>query len=71
MELEDWIMQDIHCVSALVKLFFREIPSPLVSEEAFDMLKEAGNINGLNSDSRAALGYFRKALLKLKKLDYW
>ena len=68
---EAWIAQDIHCVSALVKLFFRELPSPLVSDACLNpMLKAAVATADVNSDSRAALQHFRKALYALPRLQY-
>ena len=67
---EPWISQDLHCVPALVKLFFRDLPRPLISEEAFPLLREALAIREANSDSRVALDHFRKALYKLSAGHY-
>ena len=29
LEKESWIIQDLHCVPSVIKLFFRELPEPL------------------------------------------
>jgi hypothetical protein len=64
------VAQDQHCVPALVKLFFRELPKPLISEEAFPLLRAALVVREANSDSRLALDHFRKALYKLSSGHY-
>ena len=71
--------QDPHCVPALLKQFFRELPRPLISEESpsnssssvcFPLLREAMAVRESNSDSRVALDHFRKALYKLSTGHY-
>ena len=37
---EDWIIQDIHCVPSLIKLFFRELPEPLCPEKMYQLLRK-------------------------------
>ena len=66
-------LQDPHCVPALLKQFFRELPRPLVSEDSsacFPLLREAMAVREANSDSRVALDHFRKALYKLSTGHY-
>ncbi len=63
-------MQDSHCVCALVKLFFRELPSSLINDEAANILRDATVAAEGNSDSRRALDYFRRALYKLPRANY-
>ena len=71
MELEDWLMQDIHCVASLVKLFCRELPAPgILPEAAGPLLREAAAVAEANSDSREALDSFRKAVYTLDRLQY-
>ena len=41
---EDWIIQDIHCVPSLIKLFFRELPEPLCPEKMYQLLRKGENI---------------------------
>ena len=67
---EDWLMQDIHCVPSVVKLFFREMPTPVITEKCFPLLREAALKEGGNSDSRRALDHYRKALYALPRLQY-
>ena len=69
--------QDPHCVPALLKQFFRELPRPLISEDpsssssvCFPLLREAMAVRESNSDSRVALDHFRKALYKLSGGHY-
>ena len=71
MELEDWVMQDLHCVAATLKLFFRELPQPVVNEECYRMLRDAMAKKEQNSDSRDSLDFFRQALYKLGVEEYW
>ncbi len=70
LESEDWISQDIHCVSALVKSFFRELPRPLVPGQAHQLLREAAVASETNSDSRESLDHYRRALYSLSRVQY-
>lgn len=64
----DWILQDIHCVSSVLKLFFRETPAPVLGEDMVG-LREAMDERERNSDSRSALQLFKVALAKLTKVQ--
>jgi len=63
----EWISRDVHCVSALVKQFFRELPTPLLASPA---LTEAATAQAANSDSRAALALYASALKRLRPAQY-
>ncbi len=67
---EPWVSQDAHCVSALAKQFFRELPSPLVSAADPAALAGAAAAAEGNSDSREALHHFRRALYRLPRAEY-
>ena len=45
---EDWIIQDIHCVPSLIKLFFRELPEPLCPEKMYQLLRKGENVFNLS-----------------------
>eukprot|EP00093_Oithona_nana_P002295 02295.XXX_45163_46418_1 [CDS] Oithona nana genome sequencing. len=67
---EDWIIQDIHCVPSVIKLFFRELPEPLCPEKMYQLLRQGVTIASGNSDSREALPYFKEALHFLSCYQY-
>ena len=67
---EDWIIQDIHCVPSVVKLFFRELPEPLCPEKMYTLLRKGATISAGNSDTREAMPYFKEALHFLSSYQY-
>ena len=67
---EDWIIQDIHCVPSVVKLFFRELPEPLCPEKMYALLRKGATISAGNSDTREAMPYFKEALNFLSSYQY-
>ena len=70
LEKESWIIQDLHCVPSVIKLFFRELPEPLCTEKVWPYLKNGLNMATINSDSREALPYFKQALNSLNLAPY-
>ena len=67
---EDWIIQDIHCVPSLVKLFFRELPEPLCPENSYSLLRKGANVASVNSDTREAMPYFKEGLACLSPIQF-
>lgn len=45
---------DIHAVTSVLKQYFRRLPLPLITWEVYDGLLEAGTIEGISDDERAA-----------------
>uniref|UniRef100_A0A8D0L3X1 Rho GTPase activating protein 33 n=1 Tax=Sphenodon punctatus TaxID=8508 RepID=A0A8D0L3X1_SPHPU len=43
---KDVYLQDIHCVSSLCKLYFRELPNPLLTYQLYDKFAEAMSVSG-------------------------
>ncbi|XP_029433226.1 rho GTPase-activating protein 33-like isoform X1 [Rhinatrema bivittatum] len=41
----DTYLQDIHCVSSLCKLYFRELPNPLLTYQLYDKFAEAMSVH--------------------------
>ena len=70
LSLEDWLMQDVHTVSALVKLFFRELPDSVLGADVYPDLREADRAAQGNSDSRVAAERYRAALERLPAINY-
>jgi len=67
----DWVARDVHCVSALVKQFFRELPQPLLAAAAAGAaFTDAAAAQAANSDSRAALSAYAAALRRLRPAQY-
>ncbi|XP_069057230.1 rho GTPase-activating protein 33 isoform X2 [Pleurodeles waltl] len=42
---KDVYLQDIHCVSSLCKLYFRELPNPLLTYQLYDKFAEAMSVH--------------------------
>ncbi|XP_064470782.1 uncharacterized protein LOC135385411 isoform X2 [Ornithodoros turicata] len=45
---EDEIRQDIHCVASLLKMYFRDLPNPLLTYQLYDKFVAAMQLQGTN-----------------------
>lgn len=46
---KDVYIQDIHCVGSLCKLYFRELPNPLLTYQLYEKFSVSKALVGLNS----------------------
>ena len=58
----DIYLQDIHSISSLLKMYFRELPNPLLTYQLYD--KFAVSINMINAKYYLLFVYFSNLLFK-------
>lgn len=54
---KDMYMQDIHCVGSLCKLYFRELPNPLLTYQLYDKFAVSNSAKFLLTDKLQNEGF--------------
>lgn len=55
---KDTYIQDIHSVGSLCKLYFRELPNPLLTYQLYDKFSVSVHIKGANYRPQCIVNYF-------------